>query len=460
MAEVFLARDERLNRDVAVKVLRPDKAGDGVVRRRFAAEGRAVAGLSHPNVVGVFDFGEDGGNPYLVMELVTGGTLAERIGTGPLSEDEVRRVGLDILAGLGAAHAAGIVHRDVKPANVLMDEGGTAKLADFGIARADQPAGDEETVTAMVIGTPSYLAPERVSGAPATVRSDLWAVGVVLYEAATGVRPFQGATPFAAALAARSGDTTPLRERRPDVGPVVAAVVNRALSPDPVDRFPSAAAMAAALEQGGERDRWAAPAAADTSTLALLSLPSRPPQRPPARRGAARVWARLAVATAVGLLAVVLAWTTTSDGHASGTLTVPNTTAHALVPTTGAAQMPTTTPAQVPTTAAAAQAPTTVAILTSPSAADVTPATIDSAMTVPPPPVHAGVGRLHGKGHGKPAKREPGRRRGQQLKGTLLRGSALGPATREMVKMPSTGVAPPEPGRGRGRGILPDSDCW
>ena len=106
-AEVFLARDGRLDRDVAVKVLRPDKAADPAVRRRFATEGRAAARLSHPNVVGVFDVGEEGGNPYLVMELVNGGTLAERILTGPLSEDDVRRVGLDILAGLGGVHAAG-----------------------------------------------------------------------------------------------------------------------------------------------------------------------------------------------------------------------------------------------------------------------------------------------------------------------------------------------------------------
>ena len=171
-------------------------------------------------MVGVYDVGEDGGNPYLVMELVTGGTLADRIRTGPLSEDAVRRAGLDILAGLGAAHAAGIMHRDVKPANVLMDGHGTAKLADFGIAKPDQPAdGGEATATAMVIGTPSYLAPERAAGAPASVASDLWAVGVVLYEAAAGVRPFQGATPLAVALAARNGDMVPLTGTPPRLRP-------------------------------------------------------------------------------------------------------------------------------------------------------------------------------------------------------------------------------------------------
>jgi serine/threonine protein kinase len=197
----------------------------------------------------------------------------------------------------------------VKPANVLMDEGGTAKLADFGIARAGRPGGGEDTVTAMVTGTPSYLAPERAAGAPATVASDLWAVEVVLYEATTGVRPFQGATPFAVTLAARSGDTTPLRERRPDVDPVLAGVVHRALSPHPEDRFPSAAAMAAALEQQGECDPFPVPAAAGTSTLALASVPTPAAELSRARRSAARVWARLAVASAAGVLAVVLAWT-------------------------------------------------------------------------------------------------------------------------------------------------------
>ena len=385
MAEVFLARDERLDRDVAIKVLRPDKAADPVIRRRFATEGRSAAGLSHPNVVGVYDVGEEGGNPYLVMELVTGGTLAERIRTGPLSEDGVRRAGLDILAGLGAAHAAGIVHRDVKPANVLIDGHGTAKLADFGIAKADQPPDSEATATAMVIGTPSYLAPERAAGAPATVASDVWAVGVVLYEAAAGVRPFQGATPLAVVLAARSGDMVPLRERRPDIGPALAGVIHRALSSHPQDRFPSAAAMGTALEAAGERVPSPALAASADSTVAFGSAPTEVTKRFLTRRGASRARATLAVASVVGALALVLTWTIVSDGPRSRAPAVPTTTVHGQI----------TTPVPAPT-----RPPTTSPALTTVPA----PTTVPRPTTVPPPSVHHDGGRDHGKGNGNPGK--------------------------------------------------------
>ena len=387
MAEVFLAQDARLDRDVAIKVLRPDKAADPAIRRRFATEGLAAARLSHPNVVGVYDVGDDGGNPYLVMELVTGGTLAERIRTGPLSADAVRQTGLDILAGLGAAHAAGIMHRDVKPANVLIDDRGSAKLADFGIAKANRPADSEATATAMVIGTPSYLAPERAAGAPASVATDLWAVGVVLYEATVGVRPFQGTTPLAVVLAARSGDMVPLRECRPDIDPALEGAVHRALSPHPADRFPSAAAMAAALQRVGEGGPSPVAVTSADSTVALLPAPTRVPRRPLMKRGA-----RLAVASAVAALALVLAWTITSAGDRSGSHTVPTTAVHA----------------QVPTATVHAQVTTTVAAPTSAPATDSTPTSAAPPTTVSPPPVHAGSGRDHGKGHGNPGNEKQG----------------------------------------------------
>jgi serine/threonine-protein kinase len=347
MAEVFRGRDERLARDVAIKVLAPDKASDPTIRRRFATEGRTAARLSHPNVVGVYDVGEDGGNPYLVMELVTGGTLADRIRTGPLGEDVVGRVGLDILAGLGAAHAAGIIHRDVKPGNVLMTENGTAKLADFGIAKAAEPIeGDDATTRAMVIGTPNYLAPERAEGDPASVASDLWAVGVVLYEALAGVKPFQAPTPLAVVLAARNGDVVPLTERRPDVGLALVGAVQRALRPDPVDRFPSAAAMAAALEG---RLEWGAPAGASSAVAGLAAVPTAatPPaptqilEQPavPRRFGGGR--ARVALAATV-VLAALVTWGVASDSHGASPTRFPPTTVRAPVTTTAAA--PTTPP--------------------------------------------------------------------------------------------------------------------
>ncbi|HET6963481.1 MAG TPA: protein kinase [Acidimicrobiales bacterium] len=254
MAEVFRAEDARLGRDVAVKVLRPELATDPVFRDRFEGEARAAARLSHRNVVAVYDVGEGPhGRPFIVMELVAGGGLAERLRSGPLSEAEAVHVGLEVLAALEAAHAAGIVHRDIKPGNILFSPDGSAKVADFGIAKALVPdAGTSDlTATSKVIGTPRYLPPERVEGRPATVESDLWGVGVVLHEALAGAYPFPGDTPLAAVVAAQRGQSTPLVVSRPDVSPAVAAVVDRALAPDPADRYPSAAEMARELRSAG-----------------------------------------------------------------------------------------------------------------------------------------------------------------------------------------------------------------
>jgi serine/threonine protein kinase len=363
MADVFLGQDGRLGRDVAIKVLRHDKAADPGIRRRFASEGRAAARLSHPNVVGVYDVGLDGGSPYLIMELVTGGTLAAQIDTGPLPQDVVRRIGLDILAGLGAAHEAGILHRDVKPGNVLIDERGTAKLADFGIAKAQQPSdGGDVTATAMVVGTPSYLAPERAEGAPAGVASDLWAVGVVLYEALTAVKPFAASTPLATVLAARQGDYAPLQVRRPDINPALAGAVHRALNPSPAGRYLSAAAMAETLD--GLRP-WGAPAraappavaasAADDDTAVVAPAPTEILEREPVVVGAVRprsrgALARLAVASSVAVVAGLLAWALVGSGHRSIGHPQPTTTLHPQVTTTIPATTvpPTTTPSPAP----------------------------------------------------------------------------------------------------------------
>src|SRR5436190_16841542 len=186
MADVYDALDLRLDRPVAVKVLRPQMAANPDVRRRFEAEARAAARLSHPNVVSVFDTGEDG-MPFIVMERLPGETLADRIGRGSVDPDWLKRVAGDILLALQAAHAAGIVHRDVKPGNVLIAANGCAKVADFGIAKSMEALpGADHTATNMLVGTPAYLAPERIDGRPATAQSDLYSVGVLLYEALAG----------------------------------------------------------------------------------------------------------------------------------------------------------------------------------------------------------------------------------------------------------------------------------
>ena len=243
MGTVYDAWDRRLERAVALKVLRPTMAADATVRARFEAEARAAATLIHPNVVAVFDSGDDAGTAFLVMERLPGHTLRHEISGGPLSPDRVRAVLADILAALSAAHDAGIVHRDIKPGNVLFAPDGSAKVADFGIAKS---AGLDLTGTGEIVGTTAYLSPERLEGAPASPASDLYAVGVLAYEALTGRKPFRVDSPAELAQAIASGPPSDLTgEAAADT--TLAAVVERAMQPYPEDRFPTAAAMAAAL---------------------------------------------------------------------------------------------------------------------------------------------------------------------------------------------------------------------
>ena len=193
MGEVWRARDTVLGREVAVKVLKPEYAGDATFRSRFETEARHAASLHHPNIATVFDFGEeaaeDGGSPrpYLVMELVSGKPLSDLIQRGrPMAPERVRGLVAQIAAGLAQAHAIGIVHRDIKPANVLVTPDGHVKITDFGIARAAD--GVALTSTGEVIGTPHYLSPEQAEGRPATTASDVYALGVLLFECLTGSR--------------------------------------------------------------------------------------------------------------------------------------------------------------------------------------------------------------------------------------------------------------------------------
>ncbi len=245
MGEVRRARDLRLGRDVAIKFLRPDLAAEPDVRRRFEDEATAAAQLGHPNVVTVFDTGEHAGRPYIVMECLAGRTLADELAGGPLDTPRVRRIAAEVLGALGAAHGLGIIHRDVKPANILIAEHGSVKVGDFGIAKSTE--GLDHTLTGEIIGTPAYLAPERLEGRRATSESDVYSLGVVLYEALAGRKPFSGDTPLALAHAVLSTVPTPLRELRPDIDASLAATVDRAMDKAPERRFPSAGAMAESL---------------------------------------------------------------------------------------------------------------------------------------------------------------------------------------------------------------------
>ena len=251
MAEVYEGRDTRLGRSVAVKILREQYAGDVARRRQLSAEARAAARLSHANVATVYDVGDDEGRPCIVMELVNGGTLAARLQDPPMGQEEAVGLITQVLAALDAAHRAGIVHRDIKPANILLTEDGNVKVTDFGIAKALEPASAHVDLTATgdVMGTPRYLAPERAAGDQATVASDLWAVGVVLYEALTGRPPFEADTAVGLAIAAERGDRVRPEVYRPDLSPALGAVVARALAPRPLDRFTSASEMAAVLSR-------------------------------------------------------------------------------------------------------------------------------------------------------------------------------------------------------------------
>ncbi len=252
MGTVWDAVDHRLGRPVAVKTLRADLAEQPSARRRFEAEAHAAARLAHPNVVMVFDTGDDDGVPFLVMERLPGRTLADELARGSLPMDRVCEVARETLAALAAAHDAGVLHRDVKPGNLLLTEDGRVKVSDFGIAKTVDDL--DQTLTVELVATPAYLAPERLAGEPASPRTDLYAVGVMLYEAVAGRRPFEGDTAVAVMLAIEQGRVQPLRSLRPDLPADLVAVIERAMARDPERRFASASEMSAALTPVSDPD--------------------------------------------------------------------------------------------------------------------------------------------------------------------------------------------------------------
>ncbi len=246
MGDVWQAHDETLQRRVAVKVMRPSTEDEELFAKRFRAEALHTAGLSHVNIATVFDYGEHDGLAFLVMELVAGqtlsGLLADRT---PLPTDQVRSVVGQAALALAAAHDAGVVHRDVKPANIMLTADGTVKLTDFGIARAVDGSG--HTRTGEVLGTPFYLAPEQALGKPATGASDLYSLGVVAHEMLTGTRPFDAGTPVATALSHVTEEPPPLPEGVPQD---LDEIVTQCLHKDPAARPATARVVAAALGFG------------------------------------------------------------------------------------------------------------------------------------------------------------------------------------------------------------------
>ena len=235
MATVWEGTDQVLARKVAIKVLHPHLARDESFVRRFRGEAIAAARLAHPSIVSVYDTVSEDGIDAIVMELVSGTTLrADLDQHGPLRLGAVLAIGAQVADALGAAHASGLVHRDVKPANILLSADGRVLVADFGIAKAAE--GGDLTMDGSMIGTAKYLAPEQVQGTTVDARTDLYALGIVLYEALSGTVPFVGENDTATALARLHRDPLPVHQLRPEVPPAVDAVVARSLARDPAAR--------------------------------------------------------------------------------------------------------------------------------------------------------------------------------------------------------------------------------
>jgi serine/threonine-protein kinase len=232
-------------------------------------------------VVRVYDAGEHRGRPFIVMERLDGGTLADEIGRGPLSEARVRFVGVQVLEALAAAHKHGVLHRDIKPSNVMVAPDGSVRVADFGIAKSELDTGG--TTTGTVVGTLGYLPPERLQGHPATAASDCYAVGVLLYEALSGRRPFEGDNPVAVLSKVQQGDPPPLAELRPDVSPSLPGAIKRAMALDPARRFGSALQFADALRNPHvalEPDDTVAMPVEHPGEQVVQRPPLQPPERP------------------------------------------------------------------------------------------------------------------------------------------------------------------------------------
>jgi serine/threonine-protein kinase len=248
MATVWVADDPVLSRRVAVKILRDDLAADEGTRLRFRNEAIAAARLSHPNIVSTYDTGDDDGVAYIVMELIEGPTLRHLIDQqGGLPVGDVIRIGKQVADALAAAHRAGLVHRDVKPANVLVPASGPVKVTDFGIAKA--AGADDLTRTGTVMGTARYLAPEQVNGRPTDPRTDVYALGLLMYEALCGHPPFGGDTEIATAMARLTSSAPAVRAERPEVSKALDDVIHRCLARQPSARFGSAAAVRDALDR-------------------------------------------------------------------------------------------------------------------------------------------------------------------------------------------------------------------
>jgi len=304
MARVYRGFDTVLERQVAVKTLNREVASDSDPLERFRREARAVARLSHPHIVTVIDAGEDDGTPYIVFEYIEGETLKQRIRRlGRLDVPEAAAYAIELARALGAAHEAGIVHRDVKPQNVMIDGDGRALITDFGIARTLTEEG--LTIDGRVLGTTDYVSPEQALGKSVTGQSDIYALGVVLFEMLTGEVPFSAENQVAVAMKHVREELPDVQQRRPEVSAGLAAVIDRATAKDVRQRYPNAAAMIADLSEALAIEAVRTGHATGEATTVLRTLPRSATRRLPLKlRNPQRMTLTL---VALGLVAVVVA---------------------------------------------------------------------------------------------------------------------------------------------------------
>jgi eukaryotic-like serine/threonine-protein kinase len=318
MSTVYRAFDETLQRQVAIKLMNREVSSDSDQLERFRREARAVAQLNHPHIVGVIDAGEDEGRPYIVFEYVEGETLKERIRRhGRLAISEAIAYAVEIGRALGAAHARHIVHRDVKPQNVLIDEEGTAKVTDFGIARTLEEEG--LTADGPVLGTTDYVAPEQALGQHVSGQSDLYSLGIVLYEMLTGEVPFKGDNQVAVAMKHVREALPDVQTKRPEVSAALAAVVDRATAKRVEDRYADDAELIADLEDVLAIETARAGSATGEVTAVLKTLPSKAQRRVPLRVRRPALTAILLIA-ALAVLGGAVAWLATRAHHGTGVL--------------------------------------------------------------------------------------------------------------------------------------------
>lgn len=274
MSTVYLATDQRLGRQVAIKILHREMSDQPDQLERFTREARSVAMLSHPNLVGVIDFGDDEGHPYIVFEYVPGQTLKQRIDSqGQLALDEATAYAIEIGRGLAAAHVARLIHRDVKPQNVLIDRDGRAKVTDFGIARSLESHG--LTATGRVLGTTDYVSPEQAMGKEVDARTDVYSLGILLFEMLTGDLPFHAETQVGVAMKHVNEGMPNVQKRRGDVSSALAAALERATAKEPGERYSSMNAFLADLEGALEVEVARAGTSTGEATTVLDSVPAR-----------------------------------------------------------------------------------------------------------------------------------------------------------------------------------------